>query len=99
MLDVRIVGLGTANPPLRLSQEESYKSYTELMPLSEEAKSLLQRIFVENQSIGYRYFAADAPTDALQDSQDELIARYQRFGVQVSVEAANRALNQAGLVP
>jgi len=69
------------------------------MSLSEEAKSLLQRIFVENQSIGYRYFAADAPTDALQDSQDELIARYQRFGVQVSVEAANRALNQATLAP
>jgi predicted naringenin-chalcone synthase len=94
MLDVQIVGLGTANPPLRLSQEESYQAYTHLLHLSEEA-----RILIENPSIGYRYFAVDQPTDWLQNSQDELIARYARFGVQVAVEAATTALSRAGLAP
>lgn len=99
MLDVRIVGLATANPPLRLSQEETYQAYADNLPLSDEAKSLLKRFFVENRSIGYRHFGMDALTDALQDSQDELIARYQKFGVQVAVEAASGALREAGLEP
>jgi predicted naringenin-chalcone synthase len=99
MLDVRIAGLATANPPLRLSQEESYRAYVSFLPLSDKAKSLLQRVFVDNQSIGYRHFGMDKLTDVLQDSQDELIARYRRFGVQVAVEAANKALNEASLTP
>jgi predicted naringenin-chalcone synthase len=93
------VALGTANPPLRVSQEESFQAYVTLTPLSDRAKSLLKRIFVENQSIGYRHFGMDSLADVLHDSQDELIARYRKFGVQVAVEAANKALGQAGLAP
>lgn len=99
MLDVRIVGLGTANPPLRMSQVESYEAYSRLLPLSEEAASLLQRVFVDNQSIGYRNFGMDVVEDILDNSQDELIARYQKYGLQVAVEAANRAMRDAGLQP
>ena len=99
MLDVRIVATGTANPPLRASQQESFDVYVELVPLSDDARSLLRRISVENESIGFRHFAMDTPTDVLQDSQDELIARYKKFGVQVAVEAANKALTGAGLTP
>jgi predicted naringenin-chalcone synthase len=99
LTDVRIAGVGTANPPLRLSQEEIYQAYVDLLPLSDKAKSLLKRIFVDNKSIGFRYFGMEALTDALQNSQDELIARYRRFGVPVAVEAARKALDDAGLTP
>ncbi|MCL7454812.1 MAG: type III polyketide synthase [Anaerolineae bacterium] len=99
MKDVRIVSLATANPPLRVSQEESYQAYVEMLPLSDRAKSLLQRIFVQNNSIGYRHFGMDALTDILHNSQDELIARYRKFAVPVSVEAARQALDRAGLAP
>ncbi len=99
MTDVRIVGLATANPPLRVSQEESYQAYVNFLPLSDKAKSLLKRIFVENQSIGYRHFGMDSLLDVFQTSQDELIARYQKYAVQVAVEAANKALERAGLTP
>ncbi|MCP4537906.1 MAG: type III polyketide synthase [Chloroflexi bacterium] len=99
MKDVRVVGLGTANPPLRLSQDEIYQAYVELLPLSDTAKSLLKRIFVDNQSIGFRHLGMDAITDALQDSQDALITRYQKFAVAASVEAARKALDDAGLAP
>jgi predicted naringenin-chalcone synthase len=99
MIDVRIIALGTANPALRVSQEDSFQAYVNLTPLSEKAKSLLQRIFVNNHSIGYRHFGMDSLADVLCDSQDELIARYRKFAVQVSVEAANKALRQAGLAP
>ncbi len=99
MSNVEIVGMGTANPPLRLSQETAFEIYTNLVPLSDQAKSLLQRIFVSNHSIGYRHLGLDAPTDVLEDSQDKLIARYKKYGVHVAVEAANRALSNAGLTP
>jgi predicted naringenin-chalcone synthase len=95
--EVRIIGLGTANPPLRLSQEESYQAYVDNLILSEKAQSLLRQVFVDNHSIGYRHFGMDALGDALRDSQDELIVRYRKFGVQVAVEAADKALKQAGL--
>jgi predicted naringenin-chalcone synthase len=98
-MDARIVGLGTANPPLRLSQEEIYQAYVETLPLSDEARSLLRRIFIDNQSIAFRYLGMDALTDALQNSQDELIARYKKFAVPVAVEAASKALDSANLTP
>ena len=99
MLDVQIVSLATANPSLRLSQEDSYRVYTNLLPLSEKANSLLQRIFLQNRSIGYRYFGMDNLEVIVQESQDDLIARYRKYGVQVALEAANKALGQAGLTP
>jgi predicted naringenin-chalcone synthase len=95
--DVRILSLATANPPLRVPQEESYQAYVELLPLSDRARGLLRRVFVENNSIGYRHFGMDALTDILKDSQDELIARYRKFAVAISVEAAHKALERAGL--
>jgi predicted naringenin-chalcone synthase len=98
-MDVQIVGVGTANPPLRLSQEEIYQAYVETLPLSDRAQSLLKRFFVDNQSIGFRHLGLDQLTDALQNSQDELIARYRKFAVPVAVDAARRALAQADLEP
>jgi len=99
MSNIEIIGMGTANPPLRLSQETAFEVYTNLVPLSDRAKALMERIFVSNHSIGYRYLGLDTPTDVLQDSQDELIARYKKYGVRVAVEAASRALSNAGLTP
>ena len=96
MTDVRIIAVGTANPPLRVSQEESYQAYVNWLPLSDRAKGLLKRIFVDNNSIGYRHFGMDSLADVLQDSQDDLIARYQKYAVQTSVQAAEKALLRAG---
>jgi alkylresorcinol/alkylpyrone synthase len=97
--DVRILSLATANPPLRVPQEETFQVYTELLHLSDKARDLLERVFIANKSIGYRYFGMDAMTDILKNSQDELIARYRRFALDVCVEASREALAQAGLTP
>ena len=99
MNDVRIIAVATANPPLRVSQEESYQAYVNWLPLSDRAKDLLHRIFVVNNSIGYRYFGMDSLADILLDSQDALIARYKKFGVRTAVEAAQKALARAQIGP
>jgi predicted naringenin-chalcone synthase len=97
--DVRIVAVATANPPLRVSQEETYQAYVNWLPLSDRAKNLLHRIFVINNSIGYRHFGMDSLADMLLDSQDALIARYQKFAVRAAVEAAQGALRRAHIGP
>ena len=98
-MDVAIAGLATANPPLKVTQEEAYQAYVNILPLSDKAKRLLKRLFVDNRSIGARYFAMDSLLDALQDRQDDLISRYRKFAVPTAVRAAQRALEDAGLEP
>ncbi len=97
MNEVRIAGLGTATPPLRIAQEETYHAYVDMLPMSDRAKGLLQRVFVANDSIGFRHFGMDSIADVMQNSQDELIARYQKYAVHTAVKAATRALEAAGL--
>ncbi len=99
MNDVRVIALGTANPPLRISQEESYQAYVSMLSLSDRAIALLRRIFLDNRSIGHRHFGMDSLDDILRNSQDELITRYRKFAVQTSVQAAQEALRRAGLGP
>ncbi|NLE75965.1 MAG: hypothetical protein GX605_04355 [Chloroflexi bacterium] len=54
---------------------------------------------VENRSIAYRRLAMDDLRDALAHSQDEFIARYQRFALPIATQTTQRALDQAGLRP
>ena len=99
-MDVRLVGLGTANPPYRVSQREIYDTYVELVPMSQKARDVLKQVLVDNQSIAYRNMAMDSLAECvLHNTQDELIARYQKHAVPTALEAARAALDQAGLAP
>lgn len=94
------MGVGTANPPLRVSQKEVYDAYISQVPLSEKARSLLEQVLVINKSIAYRQLAMEKLEECVQEStQDQLIERYRRYAIPVSVEAAGRALAQASVTP
>jgi alkylresorcinol/alkylpyrone synthase len=98
-MHVHIIGLGTANPPLRVSQAEVFETYVDLVPLSENARELLRQI-LDNHSIAFRHMGMNSLSEAIfHNTQDELIARYQRFAVPTAVEAANKALRAADLAP
>lgn len=99
-MKTRIIGIGTANPPLRVSQKEVYDAYVSRIPLSEEARSLLEQVLLNNESIAYRYMAMEELEECSRETtQDHLIGRYRRYAVPVSVEAARKALDQAGITP
>ncbi len=99
-MDVRIIGIGTAVPPLRVTQREVYETYLRLLPLSPQAKDLLEQVLIQNDSIAYRHMAmASLEECVLENSQDQLIARYKRYAVPLSAEAARKAIEQAGLSP
>ena len=97
-MEVRIVGIGTANPPLRVSQRQVYDAYIDNIPLSERSQALLHQVLVDNHSIGFRHMAMDYLEQcAAESSQDELIARYKRFATAVGAQAARRALETAAV--
>lgn len=99
-MDVRIVGTGTANPPLRVSQKEIYDAYVNMVPLSERARCLLEKVLVQNESIAFRYMGAASLAEcARETTQDQLITRYKKYAVATGVEAAQKALLSAGLGP
>jgi len=99
-MDIRIIGLGTATPPLRVTQREVFDTYVRMLPLSPRARELLEQVLLQNDSIVYRYMAMESLEECvLENSQDQLIARYKRYAVPVSAEAARKALAQASLSP
>lgn len=99
-MDIRIIGLGTATPPLRVTQREVYDTYVRMLPLSPKAHDLLQQVLLQNDSIAWRHMAMGSLEECvLENTQDQLIARYKRHAVPVSAEAAHKALAQAGLSP
>jgi len=99
-MDIRIIGLGTANAPLRVTQKEVYETYIRLLSLSSQSRDLLEQVLIQNDSIAYRHMAMESLEECvLENSQDQLIARYKRYAVPISAEAARKAIEQAGLSP
>ena len=92
------MGIGTANPPLKVTQREVYDAYISKISLSEKARSLLEQVLIHNKSIATRHMAMEELEECTRErTQDQLIARYQRYAVPVSTEAAHKALAQAGV--
>ncbi len=100
-MDIRIIGLGTATPPLKVTQREVYDTYVRMLPLSPQSPATCwSRFCCKNDSIACRHMAMHSLEECvLENTQDQLIARYKRHAVPVSAEAARKALAQADLSP
>ena len=89
-------GLGTATPPLYVTQEEAYEFFTTYFTLKPAEQDLYRRILLDGKIKG-RYLGMDAKTDALETDPDRLLARFLKFGRVTAVAAARRALAEAGV--
>jgi alkylresorcinol/alkylpyrone synthase len=89
-------GLGTATPPLHITQEEAYEFFTTHFTLKPAEQDLYRRILLDGRIKG-RYLGMDAVTDALETDPDRLLARFLKFGRTTAVAAARRALAEAGV--
>jgi predicted naringenin-chalcone synthase len=93
-----IRSLTTANPPLYVTQQEAFESYTTCFDLQPEERELYRRILLDGPGQG-RYIGMDSTQDAARTGQDELIRRFQRFGRQIAAEAGRDALRGANVRP
>lgn len=89
-------GLGTATPPLYVTQEEAYEFFTTHFSLKPAEQDLYRRILLDGKIKG-RYLGMDAKTDALETDSDRRLARFLKFGRITAVAAARRAMAEAGV--
>jgi predicted naringenin-chalcone synthase len=81
------VGIGTANPPLRLTQEESFHAAGYL-------SERIRKIFL-NSDIDYRHFYLEDPSNRDENS-DQLNQRYLRGAMKTGCQAILNCMNAAG---
>jgi 3,5-dihydroxyphenylacetyl-CoA synthase len=86
-----IVACETAVPPLRLSQEETFR-------LLGYSSPRIRKVFLTSD-IEHRHFWANAETFAPNETPDELQARYREGAMHLACLAARRALEAAQLEP
>lgn len=91
-------GLGTANPPLHITQEEACEFIAAHFNLKPAELGLYRRILLDGK-IKSRYLGMDAKTDSLETDPDRLQARFLKFGRATAVAAARRALQEAAVDP
>jgi len=86
----RILAIGRATPACRVSQEESFR-------ISRYERDGVRRVFL-NSGIDFRHFYFEQEP-RLDETSDELNARYLRGAVETGCRAARTCLDVAGLSP
>lgn len=83
-----IIGIGTANPPLRLTQEQSFR-------VTGYESERIRKIFL-NSEIDFRHFYFEGSLNR-NESSDELNQRYLRGAMHIGCRAIVNCLNSCGL--
>lgn len=84
-----ILDVETANPPNSLTQQEVLNILIDQVKMSDRALDLYKR-FLLDDGIHRRYFTWDDPQVFLSESPDEKMKRFERWAVDLSVEAVQR---------
>lgn len=97
-----ITGLGTAVPPQCYTQAECWdalRASAQYAALSSRSHAILRKVLTGNNGIATRHLALDPLAEAFEFTPDAMHARFKRVAPQISVEAARRALAEAGRKP
>jgi predicted naringenin-chalcone synthase len=95
-MNIVIKGLGTAVPPMRVTQQEAYEFFSTQFTLTPDEHDLYRRILLDGKISG-RYVGMDDTAEALETDPDRLEERFLKFGRACGAEAARRALAEAGI--
>lgn len=95
-----IAGLGTAVPAHRYTQAECWEAFQTAPPfvgLSDRAKAILRKVLTGANGIAARHFAVTPLSAAFQITPDALHQRFATAAPALCTEAAQRAMNSAGI--
>ena len=99
MSSIKIVDIATANPPLKLTQEEILNRILK-SPLRSAREKKLYTKFLTEPSIRTRYVAIeDQPEKLFEETQDEAIDRFQVQATRLGAQAVKKLLRRTGLKP
>lgn len=97
-----IVGIGTATPPRRYSQQECWNTlkvsprYREFTPRSQ---AILKKVLTGDNGIVTRHLALDNLDQAFEITPDVLHARFTEHAPRLATQAGERALAKAKIAP
>jgi alkylresorcinol/alkylpyrone synthase len=97
-----IAGLGTAAPPQRFTQRESWDAFQaspQLPRLRPRSRAILQKVLCGDNGIEARHLALDPLAEVFETTPDALQARFARHAPALAAAAAQRALSDAGCRP
>lgn len=90
--------IGTANPPLYMTQRNVLEMFEKRFALSPGERDLYRRLLRESPIRG-RYFGLDQPDDVAETDQDRLVERFAKFARATATQAAVRAMESARVRP
>ncbi len=93
---VSLVALGTALPPRCYTQSAALAWGLEHVNLQQATRRLYQRVMADD-SIAQRHFALDDLSEILETDHDAILARFERWGAELSSQSLARALSASGL--
>jgi len=97
-----IVGIGTATPPRRYSQQECWttlKGSGRFREFTPRSQAILKKVLTGDNGIDTRYLALDQLTEAFEITPDVLHARFLEQAPKLAALAATRALEAAKTRP
>ena len=95
--NAHIAAVAVATPPLSLHQAEAGRYLAERYSVALNSRSLsLMRGLFSNPAIRRRSFALEKPDDLFTEDRDGRIRRFTRWSIDLSAEAIEKALVQAG---
>jgi alkylresorcinol/alkylpyrone synthase len=95
-----ITGLGTALPAKRYTQAECWEALRDwhgFGSLAARSRAILKKVLLGNNGIATRHLALESLCDAFHFTPDTMQARFARHAPELASQAAERALQSAGL--
>ena len=97
-MNALVTALATATPHHYVTQEEAYQFLTAHFPMESDERDLYRRLLLEGPIRG-RCIGVDRNEEICSENPDELTVRFLRQGRHMAAEAAQAALDRAGLGP
>ena len=97
-----IIGIGTANPPRRYTQEDCWRVVQEcpaFKKLNSRSKAILKKVLTGKNGIATRHFALEKLEEAFAINPDALHTRFIKHAPALVASAAKQALAQSKIHP
>jgi alkylresorcinol/alkylpyrone synthase len=97
-----ITGLGTAVPPQRYTQRDSWDAlhnWPQFPQFKPRSRAILKKVLCGDNGIDARHLALDPLTEVFDQTPDALQARFARHAPALATEAARRAMKNADCAP
>jgi predicted naringenin-chalcone synthase len=97
-----VVGLGTAAPPQRYLQRESWdavQNFPQLLDLKPRSRAIIRKVLCGDNGVTSRHLSLDSIGEIFEITPDALQARFTKHAPVLAAEAAQRAMKDADCQP